>query len=101
MGTHLQDEDGSMRSVLNEVLPLLFVSLKLSCSVLTSSQKQLLAELTSLDDFLRFDKDQELLVNAEIETALDAHSRLQAVYKQVEFITRVYALDSRKYKKQC
>ena len=72
---------------LNEVIPLLYVSVKLSLAADPKTSLETLHLVGSLDDFRKEDPQMKLL----------GMNHLPAVYKPVEMIARLYVLDSLQY----
>ena len=76
--------------VLNEILPLLFVSLKLR---IQDNQ-----EIKCLNDFMTNDKSQELLLGNQYEyLSLEQIQNFCSIHKTLELVARIYSMDSKKY----
>ena len=74
--------------IFNELLPLLFFSLKMS--VPDSENVTAFVMINCLDEFISQDPDQEVLLDCDARN----------IFKQLEFISRLYALNSKKHKVQ-
>ena len=79
--------ENDLKSQLNEILPLLYVCLKLALAQDKETNLETLHLITDLDEFLASDPKQELL-NIR---------HLPAILKPAEMLARLYVLDSHTY----
>ena len=60
--------------------------------------------LEKLDDFLSNDAKQEILLKNDLQseglTTIEQYEHLDQIHKQLEFIGRMYTMDSKKYARQ-
>lgn len=93
-----------LKHVLNEILPLVFVSLKFALSESLEAVNKDLLLIEKLDDFLIQDEEQTKLLKQELEQegqlTMEQYMHLETIHKQLEFIARMYTMDSRKYAQQ-
>jgi len=82
--------ESQLQLQLNEVMPLLFSSLKLVLAADPTTTLETMHLITQIDDFLSEDPQQKLL----------GSKHLPHIYKPVEMIARLYVSDSLKYARE-
>lgn len=93
-------QEDFMKVALNEILPMLCISLKCSMVQFTGQTLKQLWQIDNLDSFLQYDSEQESLFNKAILVKPNSRLYMLTIYKQLEFIARIYTLDSKKYFEQ-
>lgn len=89
--------------IMNEILPMAFASLRQWMASQNCFSDQHINHFSSLGSFLIFDPDKVYLILKMVQSTDDwstLKSEMRSLLCILEFITRIYTLDSKKYKKE-